>query len=132
MHATASDQPIFSMACRASNLKLSSEALHLIAARFKVLSEPTRLKLILSLQRGERNVSALVQATGATQANVSRHLQTLTEAGVLARRKAGLNVYYAVSDDSIFNLCHQVLGSLERHTARRVQAFHPPRVNPIR
>lgn len=91
---------------------LSPRAVDLIADRFKVLSEPTRLKLIIALQDGERNVTELVETTGATQANVSRQLQKLAEAGILARRKQGLKVYYSIADPSIFRLCDAVCGSL--------------------
>jgi ArsR family transcriptional regulator len=91
---------------------LSEEALELVARRFAVLAEPMRLRLIQALFDGERNVSDLVEATGGTQANVSRHLQTLTAAHVLSRRKEGLQVFYEIADPSIFKLCELVCGSL--------------------
>lgn len=101
---------------------LSDEALDLVARRFAVLAEPMRLRLIQALFAGERNVSELVEATGGTQANVSRHLQTLTAAHILARRKEGLQVYYEIADPSIFKLCELVCGSLEKSLSR--QAAH--------
>ena len=55
---------------------LSDAALEMVSRRFGVLAEPMRLRLIQTLFDGEKNVSALVAATGGTQANVSRHLQT--------------------------------------------------------
>ena len=102
---------------------LSDEALGLIARRFAVLAEPMRLRLLHTLFNGERNVNALVQASGSTQANVSRHLQTLAEAGILSRRKEGLQVFYAIADPSIFELCELVCGSLEKQHTKRVEAF---------
>lgn len=102
---------------------LSDEALGLIARRFAVLSEPMRLRLLHTLFNGERNVNALVEASGSTQANVSRHLQTLAEAGILSRRKEGLQVFYAIADPSIFELCELVCGSLEKQHTKRVEAF---------
>jgi len=54
----------------------------------------------------------LVEATGLTQANVSRHLQALTQSGLLNRRKAGLQVFYAIAEPKIFELCDLVCGSL--------------------
>lgn len=101
---------------------LSDEALELVARRFAVLAEPMRLRLIQSLFAGERNVSELVEATGGTQANVSRHLQTLTAAHILARRKEGLQVYYHIADPTIPKLCDLVCGSLEKSLSR--QAAH--------
>ena len=97
---------------------LSSEALDLVARRFAVLAEPMRLRLLQSLFDGEKNVNALVELTGGTQANISRHLQTLTEARLLRRRKEGLQVFYSIADPTIFKLCELVCGSLEKeHTA---------------
>ena len=102
---------------------LSDDALELVARRFAVLSEPMRLRLIQALFDGERSVGELVAATGGTQGNISRHLQTLTQAHVLARRKECLQVYYSIADPSIFRLCELVCGSLEKSLSRQADAF---------
>jgi DNA-binding transcriptional ArsR family regulator len=94
---------------------LTDEALALIAGRFKALSEPLRLKLIIALEQGEKTVTELVNATSATQTNVSRHLQTLAKAGVVCRRKDGRSVIYCICDPNIFALCKHVCGSLQKH-----------------
>lgn len=106
----------------AKHLPLSEEALQVVAHRFAVLAEPMRLRLIQALFAGERNVTDLVGATGGTQANVSRHLQTLTAAHVLGRRKEGLQVFYRIADPTIPKLCDLVCGSLAKSLAR--QAGH--------
>jgi ArsR family transcriptional regulator len=98
---------------------LTQDALTLIADRFRVLGEPMRLKLIAALRDGERNVSELIADTGAQQANVSRHLHTLTQAGILSRRKSGLNVYYFISDPTIFALCEHVCGSIRKRLTQQ-------------
>ena len=98
---------------------LSDEALELVARRFAVLAEPMRLRLIQALFAGEKNVTELVGITGGTQANVSRHLQTLTTAHILARRKEGLQVFYRIADPSIHKLCELVCGSLEKSLMRQ-------------
>jgi ArsR family transcriptional regulator len=108
---------------KAKSPALTDEALELIAARFRVLGEPSRLRLLQALESGERSVSALVEITGLTQANVSRHLQTLTEAGILGRRKEGLNVIYFIVDPGIFDLCRHVCGSLKRRIEKHAEAF---------
>jgi len=93
----------------------------MIARRFGALSEPLRLKLLHNLFDGERNVNTLVEITGGTQTNVSRHLQTLTDAGLLTRRKEGLQVFYAIADPTIFQLCELVCNSLEVQHAKRAE-----------
>jgi DNA-binding transcriptional ArsR family regulator len=102
---------------------LSPEAIELISRRFGVLSEPLRLRLIHALFHGEKSVNALAGEVGGTQANISRHLQTLTQAGMLARRKEGLQVFYSIGDPSIVKLCDFVCGSLERQLARQAGAL---------
>jgi DNA-binding transcriptional ArsR family regulator len=102
---------------------MSDEALELISRRFALLSEPLRLRLIHVLFEGERNVGELVEATGGTQANVSRHLQALTQAGLLKRRKEGLHVLYSVGDPGLKALCELVCGSVEKQLQAQAQAF---------
>ena len=102
---------------------LSDDALELVARRFAVLAEPMRLRLIQALFAGEMNVNALVEETGGTQANISRHLQTLTQAHILSRRKEGLQVYYAIADPTIFKLCELVCGSLEKQFTRHAESL---------
>lgn len=102
---------------------LSDQALELVARRFAVLAEPMRLRLIQALIPGELHVNALVAATGGTQANISRHLQTLTQAHILARRKDGLQVFYSIADPSIFSLCELVCGSIERQLDHQSEAL---------
>ena len=104
---------------------LSDEALQLIAGRFRLLGEALRLKLLAQLHDGEKNVSQLVEATGATQTNVSRHLQALAEAGILSRRKEAQNVFYQISDPGVFDLCQHVCGSLRRRFEAQAKATRP-------
>lgn len=91
---------------------LSDEALELIAARFRMLSEPMRLRLLNTLREHELSVGELVEQTGAGQANVSKHLGMLLDAGLVARRREGNNVFYRIADESIFTLCDVVCTSV--------------------
>jgi ArsR family transcriptional regulator len=104
------------------NSPLNDDALLLVARRFAVLAEPMRLRLIQALFDGEHNVTDLVETTGGSQANVSRHLQTLTAAHILARRRKGAQVFYRILDPTIPKLCELVCGGLEKSLAR--QAGH--------
>lgn len=79
-----------------------------VAAYFRVLSEPMRLRIMHAVCREELTVSQIVEATGATQTNVSRHLSRMHAAGALARRKDGNLVYYRVADPELVELCRSV------------------------
>jgi DNA-binding transcriptional ArsR family regulator len=103
--------------------RLSEDALKMLAERFKVFSEPMRLKLIYSLMDGEKSVSELVQDTGGLQANVSKHLGMLLDAGVVGRRKQGLNAYYRITDESIYELCALACGSIQNRLAADLDSF---------
>lgn len=105
---------------------LNDHALEIVARRFAVLAEPMRLRLIQALFDGEKNVGELVEAVEGTQANVSRHLQTLVAAHILSRRKEGLQVFYKISDPTIPRLCELVCGSLEKSLNRQAAHFTPP------
>ncbi len=102
---------------------MSLEALQLVAARFKVLSDPMRLRMLQLLEDGETGVSALAEAVESTQPNVSKHLKTMQEAGLLARRQEGNTVYYSIADPTVFELCEVVCSSLQERFAAHASAF---------
>ena len=84
-----------------------------MAERFGVLADPTRLAVIHCLMKGgEQNVTAVVAATGYDHSKVSKHLRVLRDAGLVARRKEGLQVFYTLSDPLVEKLCREVCESL--------------------
>jgi ArsR family transcriptional regulator len=89
-----------------------------VAHRFRLLGEPVRLQLLNLLhEHGEMTVGDLVDATGQRQANVSKHLSRMAEAGLLARRREGVYVHYAVSDPTLSALCLLVSTQLREQEA---------------
>ena len=92
---------------------LPDDLAELIARRFRMLAEPTRIKLLDRLREGEASVNELSEGLGASQQNVSKHLTMLAEAGMLARRKDRNHVYYRIADEGVFALCEQVCGSAQ-------------------
>ena len=87
----------------------------LAAQRFRLLGEPMRLRILQALETGEQPVNEIVTALGATQPNVSKHLQALCQGGLIRRRRQGLNVYYGIADPMVFKLCQLVCRSAEEH-----------------
>lgn len=86
----------------------------LIAQRFRVLAEPTRIKLLDRLRDGPATVGELQESIGGSQQNISKHLGVLLGAGMVTRERDGNFVRYAISDPSVFSLCEQVCGGLRR------------------
>lgn len=76
-----------------------------VAARFRLLGEPARLRLLQVLRRGPSSVTALAEETGLSHANASKHLLVLTAGGFLSRREEGPRAVYALADDTTEALC---------------------------
>lgn len=96
---------------------LPDPLVELIARRFRVIGEPMRIRLLDRLREGDASVQELTEATGASQQNVSKHLGTLHDAGIVARRKEGTRTVYSIADVSVIDLCEHVCGSLQRQHA---------------
>jgi DNA-binding transcriptional ArsR family regulator len=60
----------------------------------------------------EKSVSQIVEELGATQTNISRHLNMMHRSGVLSRRKEGIQVYYRAADPAMVELCRGVCSSI--------------------
>lgn len=85
---------------------IPDELIEQAAARFRMLGDPTRLAVVRALMAGgELNVGRLVADTGRSQSNVSKHLKRMTRAGLLGRRKDGLQVFYRLADPQVERVC---------------------------
>ncbi len=103
--------------------QLSTKALEMIAERFRILSEPVRLRILHLLNEGELSVTDLTILLETSQPNVSKHLRILQDAGIVGRRQDGNSVYYSIIDNSIFELCELVCGSLEMRFRKNAEVF---------
>lgn len=77
---------------------LSDEKISDLCARFKVISEPSRLKILLALEGGELCVDHITEAVGGNQSAVSHQLKILKDNKIIKSRRNGQNVLYSVSD----------------------------------
>ena len=111
------------MSLKNANIHLSDEALEMIAARFRCLGEPIRLKILRALEDGEANVGHLVDLLHATQANVSKHLKVLVDAGILARRPQGTAAFYSIADPVALTLCRTVCDDLAEKLKAQAGVF---------
>lgn len=71
----------------------------------RALADMTRLKILLMLEGRERTVNEIVSFFGLAQPTITRHLQTLTSAGLLSRRKEGARVFYGTHALKIGSVC---------------------------
>lgn len=101
--------------------QLSPLALNLIADFFKVLSEVSRLNIVCTLRSGAKNVTQIIDSTGLGQANVSKHLKILAQAGIVARNQQGINVFYQIANPFVFELCDLVCDSLSVQIQQQTQ-----------
>jgi DNA-binding transcriptional ArsR family regulator len=100
--------------------RLGPDTLEAVAQRFKILAEPARLSVLNELRAGPQNVSALIDATGLNQANLSKHLQLLHAHGFVARRREGAFVVYEIADRKVFELCDIMCSQIKRHAEAQV------------
>ncbi len=87
----------------------------MIAARFRLLGEPMRVRALDYLREHEEaSVGELADALGTSQQNVSKHLVALHNGGVVAKRREGNRVMYSIADETVIAICEAVCGSIER------------------
>lgn len=86
----------------------SDEVFEMAAEIFRVMSAPMRLKIISSLCNGEKNVTQLLEEIDTTQPNMSQHLNTLYQSGVIGRRREGVQIFYRIINDRVVTLCRAV------------------------
>ena len=101
----------------------SADQLIAIAEQFRALAEPSRLRLVNALRSGERSVTQLIDATGLSQPNVSKHLRLLLQAGFVRRRKSGVTIYYRLADNDVSRLCDLMCDRLAADAALRRKVF---------
>ncbi len=98
---------------------LPPELLKVLAERFRLLGEPTRLAILSALRAGEKTVSELQEETGLGQANLSKHLQLLHGQRFVQRRKEGLYVFYRLAGEDVFRLCDIMCGRIAEESEER-------------
>ena len=107
-------------AAGAAKPKFDREALDRLASVFAAFADGTRLALLQELMAGPRTVNELFAAIGTTQANISRQLKILHQAGLLRREQKGLFVTYSVGDRIVKEMCNIACRKLSQAPVRPV------------
>ena len=94
----------------------STEEIEGICNVFRMLGEPSRLKLVLALLEGEACVYHLTKYCGGTQSGTSHQLRVLKDNKIVKSRRDGQNVLYSIADEHIQNILE--MGALHAHCDR--------------
>lgn len=87
----------------------AEEKVHLAAESFRMLSDPTRIKILWALLQGESSVACLAELADVAPTVVSQHLAKLRLAGLVKGRREGTFVFYSAADPHIQPLLSQAL-----------------------
>jgi DNA-binding transcriptional ArsR family regulator len=88
----------------------NEEQVHLAAEGFRLLADPTRIKILWALLQGETSVACLADLVGAAPTAVSQHLAKLRLAGLVEGRREGTYVYYTAESAHVRALLSEALG----------------------
>ena len=102
---------------------LDDAAIEAVAQWFRALGEPLRLRLLQLIVTHDCSVGELAQLAETTQPNVSKHLRSLQQAGIVERRQDGNSVFYTVADVRIFDVCSIICSSINERVAAQTKAL---------
>jgi ArsR family transcriptional regulator len=92
---------------------LGAESIEAVAEVFKLLGDPTRVRLVDALSHGERCVCDLASLVGQTESAVSHQLRLLRSARLVRVRRTGRHAYYALDDHHVVGLLHDTRKHVE-------------------
>jgi DNA-binding transcriptional ArsR family regulator len=96
------------MSAHRRKASLSNERVHLVATRARALGDPTRVRMLALLERGEPAVTDIAAALGLRHSTASKHLQVLFHAGLVRRRRDASVVRYSLSSRELPRICRHL------------------------
>ena len=94
---------------------LGASTVTAIAEVFKLLGDPTRVRLVDALTHGERCVCDLAKLVGLSESAVSHQLRLLRAAHLVRVRRAGRLAFYSLDDHHVVGLVHDTRKHVEEH-----------------
>jgi DNA-binding transcriptional ArsR family regulator len=89
---------------RALKETVSGKELHRLSAIYKVLGDPSRLKIVLALRKVEMCVCDLAAFLGLTESAISHQLRRLKDLALVKSRREGQVIYYSLDDEHVAEL----------------------------
>lgn len=96
-------------------IDLDEETLFVVSQTFKALSDPTRIRILNLLCRGEHSVNEIAETLNLSQSSVSHQLRFLKNLRLVKYRRAGRTLYYSEDDDHVMNLLNQAIEHASHH-----------------
>jgi DNA-binding transcriptional ArsR family regulator len=97
----------------------SDEQMTLISARARGLGDPTRVRILAVLSKGEQPVGQIAEAAGTQQSTASKHLQVLFHAGLVQRRRSAATVIYGLASPRLLDCCRYLGSKTLSYSPRR-------------
>ena len=97
----------------------TNDEIRKLSVRFKILSSPSRLKILRSISNNELCVNQIAETAKLHQANVSKQLKILSDNKIVTCRPCGLNRYYCVIDKTTLQICQFICNTKMRNNAIR-------------
>ena len=89
------------------------EEIKQVSQLYKVLSDPTRLRILLLLKEGEHNVTTISEQLGMEQSAVSHQLKLLRDSRVVKARREGKTIFYTLDDHHVIDILNQTFEHIE-------------------
>jgi DNA-binding transcriptional ArsR family regulator len=86
---------------------MKEEEIKKVSQLYKVLSDPTRLRILLLLKQGELNVTSIGEQLSMEQSAVSHQLRLLRDTHVVRSRRQGKTIYYRLDDHHVIDILNQ-------------------------
>ncbi|MGL4252966.1 MAG: ArsR/SmtB family transcription factor [Fusobacteriaceae bacterium] len=88
---------------------MDNELIEKVSSFLKLLSEPTRIKIIEALSKGEMCVGCLAEELNMTQSLTSHQLRLLKKGRIVKSRRAGKNIFYSLDDHHVYNIFREAV-----------------------
>lgn len=107
-------------------IMVDSNLIEMESSYLKAIAQPTRLKILYFLRRGEKCQCEIIPRMKEDQSNISRHLTHMRDMGILESRREGVSVYYKIKDKRVFSLLllvDQMVKAEIKEKAKRAKIF---------
>jgi DNA-binding transcriptional ArsR family regulator len=102
---------------------MEEQVIELKAEILKALAQPTRLKILECLRKGEKCICEIVPAIDGEQSNISRHISLMQRCRLVTTRKDGVRVLVKVRDPKIFDVLDRVSQILQSRIKEQERLF---------